>query len=104
MESNSKKIGLINKKKKTNTYIPDVKPKNPYTWLSVCLRTFSRISLLCEKAALKRGRTEISVRSIWSKKKRSKKASKEDTEKAKKSGLTPWFLFLIHRVNLHVFT
>ena len=34
MESNSKKIGLINKKKKTNTYIPDVKPKNPYTGIT----------------------------------------------------------------------
>ncbi|MGG5373415.1 replication-associated protein [Enterococcus sp. AZ196] len=34
MESNSKRIGLINKKKKTNTYIPDVKPKNPYTGIT----------------------------------------------------------------------
>lgn len=34
MESNNKKIGLINKKKKTNSYIPDVKPKNPYTGIT----------------------------------------------------------------------
>lgn len=35
MESN-KKIGLINKdkKKKTNTYVPDVKPKNSYTGIT----------------------------------------------------------------------
>lgn len=34
MESKNKKIGLINKKKKTNAYIPDVKPKNPYTGIT----------------------------------------------------------------------
>lgn len=37
MDSKNKKIGLIqsNKKKnKSNTYIPDVKPKNPYTGIS----------------------------------------------------------------------
>lgn len=37
MDSKNKKIGLIqsNKKKnKANTYIPDVKPKNPYTGIS----------------------------------------------------------------------
>jgi len=36
MESKNKKIGLINnsKKKKTNTYIPDVKPTNPYTGIT----------------------------------------------------------------------